>query len=315
VAAGDDAKIEVKYHSNNVNHADPDPLAGSDETFKLDKAITGGEFAFDIFYSGTKVGSIQFDVTSKTKAATVTNDPQGYLGILTSANFVGNNKFLSDLTPVVNLGGLATLKQSDHFSWQMDINPYIGSQINTKGNAALIPALMLYGRAGFAYNNYLNFFFDKDRKTVLTLMPFGFGLKFIPNLRDSDNLIIQHNIRFGLAFKYNNTIGVSAQLTHGWHNITSSSQQDFNTVFGPMPSDITYATVVVQAAFAGSTSGVSNYIFFEWRGLLSKTNYPAFNNNRILTLGLRKTLDLTGGGAFAAGSNGHSKQNIVRPAL
>ncbi|MDB5089720.1 MAG: hypothetical protein JWR09_3714 [Mucilaginibacter sp.] len=309
----DATKIEVKYHSDNVKKVDADPGATTDETFKLDKAMNDNENTFDVFFAGTKVGSVQYDLKQKTKA--VTNDPEGYLGVITSANFIGNNKFLSDLTPIVNLGGVATIKQTDHFSWQMDINPYMGAQINTKDDAALIPALMLYGRAGFAYNNYLNFF-DKDQKAQFTLMPFGFGLKFIPNLRDTDNLIIQHNIRFGMAFKYDNKIGISAQITRGWHNLTSSSQKDFNTVFGAVPSDITYATVVVQAAFAGKSGDISNYIFFEWRGLLSKKNYSTFDNNRILTLGLRKTLDLTGGGAFAAGTgNGSNKRNIVRPSL
>lgn len=322
-------QIEVHWHDT-TEVISATSVTATDETFLLKGAMEQKKHVFDIFLNGNAIGTVSFDL--KAADGTVVkekddpkenlddSDPtEGYLGVLASANFVGNNKFLSDLTPVVNMGGVTRLSNTKNFSWQIDVNPYMGAQINTKDSVSLVPALMLYGRAGLTFNNYLNFFFN-DKKTQITVMPFGFGLKFIPNLKDSNNLVIQHNIRFGIALKYDNVFTLSGQITRGWHNITSSSEVDFKKVFGDVPTSITYATVTGQFAFKGKTNEISNYVFFEWRGLLSKHNFSAFTNNRILTLGIRKTLDLTGGGAFSVGDDGEpvkspKKRNRVRMSL
>jgi hypothetical protein len=314
LATADFALIEVKHNSNNVNMVIGTNNVSTEGFFDLATHVDK-EIAFDIFYKGLLVGTIAFEVTSekgtkvKPKKKDGSNDEDGneedstfqsYIGALASANFVGNNKFLSNLTPVINLGGVLPLvNYGNWFSWELDVNPYVGGDIDTKDSVSFIPALMLYGKGGLILNNYLHFDMGKVR---LTVMPFAFGLKFIPNLKDSNNIVIQHNIRWGLALKYSTDFVLSAQLTHGWHNLTSESAKNFKTIFGNTATNIDYITVIGQFRLKGKSEQINNYIFMEWRSLLSKKRYPAFTNNAVLTLGIRKTLELSGGSIFPAAS-------------
>lgn len=312
LSAGDFEKIEVKQSNDGTKAINANAkIDNNTAVFDLTNAIKNSKaFAFDIYFEGKKKGTVKYDITFVNPKITTATEPEnplkiesdssifaGYLGVLTSANFVGNNKFLANLTPIINLGGVTSVISGKVFNWDVDVNPYIGGEIDTKDSVSFMPALMLYGRAGLTLNNYLNFDLGK---TKLTLMPFGFGLKFIPNLKDSNNVVIQHNIRIGAAARFSDVIQLSAQITHGWHNLTSESEKNFKKVFGNKATDISYITVVGQFAMKGKKEEISNYIYFEWRCLLSNNRYANFTNNRILTVGIRKTLELTGGGAFSA---------------
>lgn len=308
---------------------------GGTGTIPVDEEIKKGEVSFDVLVDEKSIARLTFDVqkgsqTTGSQQPPSKNDADeedadssfnGYLGVLASANFVGNNKFLNNLTPVVNLGGVVPLigPGEKGFSLLLDINPYLGGTIDAKDSVAYIPALMLYGKGGFVFNSYLNF---EIKKTCITIMPFGFGLKFIPDLQDSSLNVIQHNIRGGIAIRYSNDFLLSGQITHGWHNLTSQSKENFNTVFSRKTTDISYLTVLAQLALRGKKNAITNYIYFEWRGLLSKERYAPFTNNAILTLGLRKTLELGAGGSarfgFASeeGATGKKRsRKVVHPAL
>ncbi|MBS1605344.1 MAG: hypothetical protein JST42_21950 [Bacteroidetes bacterium] len=306
LSADDLKKLKVTVHKKADALA---PDAATPNKFPISDLLTSTSSAFDIFFDNQQKGTVSFDFTAATTASAASDDSgtpdttiEAYVGALASANFVGNNKFLSNLTPIINLGGVVPLvKQTGSFSWDLDINPYIGADVASKDTATFLPSLMLYGRAGLSLNNYLNF--DISDKLRFVFMPFGFGLKFIPNLLDSGNTIIQHNIRGGIAFRYTDVFVIGAQLTHGWHNLTSASEVNYKKAFGTAATDIDYITVIGQFSFKGKKTGASNYIFFEWRNLLSRKHYEGLPNSAILTLGLRKTLELTGGGVFAAAAN------------
>ena len=227
---------------------------------------------------------------------------EGYLGALASANLVGNNKFLANLTPIVNLGGVQSIiPKKGSFSWDLDVNPYLGGMIDTEDSVSFIPALMLPGRGGLILNNYLNF---EVKKFTFTIMPFGFGLKFIPNLQDTNTVVIQHNLRGGVSVRYGDVFVLGVQLTQAWHNLTSESEQNFSRVFGNNITDVNYITVTGQFAFAGNTKDISNSVFFEWRNLLSRKKFTGFDNSAILTIGLRKTLELSGSSSIFSADSG-----------
>jgi hypothetical protein len=320
--------ITLTYKGDPTKKITPETDKEDDRiVFFVSSAIIEKQTSFDVFFNGQKKGTIEFDVKNidkiiKTEGGNTgpedtSNAFEGYIGALTNANFIGNNKFLSNLTPVVNLGGIVNLYKgkNEKFSWDLDVNPYVGGEIDTKDSVSFMPALMLYGRGGFVFNNYLSLDF---KKVHLTFMPFGFGLKFIPNLKDSGLTIIQHNIRAGLSLRYDNVFTISAHVTHGWHNLTSQSKENFQKIFTQSATDISYITVGLQMALRGKDAAIANYVYFEWRSLLSKDKYPGFNNNAILTLGLRKTLELHGGanGLFRQASTkneksrGNSKRTI-----
>lgn len=317
-------KLNVTFKGDKTSVIQNKNVEGDDVKVTLTEAINVGKTAFDIYHDTTKIGEVKIEVIKagdqndgqKPPPTPDSNTFETYMGALANANFIGNNKFLSNLTPVINLGGVVNLYTStnERFSWSLDVNPYIGGEIDTKDSTSFIPALMLYGRGGFVFNNYLNLDYEKVH---LSFMPIGFGLKFIPNLKDSGRTIIQHNLRAGIALRYADVFSVSAHLTHGWHNLTSQSKENYKKIFTNTATDITYLTVTLQMALRGTKDEVTNYIYFEWRGLLSKKPYEAFNNNTILTLGLRKTLELGGGGssAFRQASSGGKNRNRIRRAI
>ena len=212
----------------------------------------------------------------------------------------GNNKFLSNLTPIVTLGIITPLctSQNKKFNWSSDVNPYLGAQIDTKDSVSFIPALMLPGRVGFILNNYLSWTIKE--KVHLTFMPLGFGLKLIPNIKDSNTVIFQHNFRTGIALGYFDVFLIGAQYTHGFHNTTSESERFFKKVFSKGTTDISYITISGQF-YVKSTEDTKNFLYIEWRGLSSKKAYPSFTNNSIITIGYRGDLSLTH--IFSAGSN------------
>jgi hypothetical protein len=311
--------IRITNHGTLTN-VDPEPYVKDGlKVFIIADRIKANIYAFDIYYHDKLKGKIIFNLQSDPDKKTGNKDNdmpvdqiQGYIGALTSANFIGNNKFLANLTPIVNLGGIVPLisnGKSSHFSWDLDVNPYIGGGIDSKDSISFIPALMLPGKAGLILNNYLNFDIGKTR---ITLMPFGFGLKFISNLKDSSKTVIQNNMRFGMSLKYADAFVLSGQYTYGTHLLTSQSRDSFKDIFGDRATDISYVTVTGQFAAKGKTDAI-NYIFLEWRALLSKQRYSAFTNNAIITLGVRKTLEL-GSGIFQANNKGKgTRRNVIHP--
>ncbi len=319
--ASDYGKIAVRL-AGQTQAIPAEPYANDGKAvFILSKVIAteNKDCSFSITYNNVDKGIVSFNVTpaagakSKDFADDDSGDDdamfQGYVGALASANIIGDGNFLSGLTPIINLGGITTIVpkngngRTNLINWDLDINPYLGASISMKDSISYLPGLMLPGRAGISINNYLNMEFG-DYK--ITLMPLGFGLKAIPGYMDSTVTLIQHNIRFGASVLISNTFMISGQLTHGWHNFTSKSEQNYKNVFGNSSTDITYLTVTMQAAIRGKKGEVTNYVYIEWRNLLSKDHYSAFDNNRFFTIGIRKTLELGNGGPFAAKSGSRS---------
>ena len=322
----DHDKINVLYGDQRTIPVTKRTASSDDRELEFDILIDIKEKnnpSFFIFYDSDSIGKVSFIVSGFNKLKNQNGDTEeendttfnSFINVLTSANFIGNNKFLSNLTPAINLGGIVSLrtfkskkeKPKGTLTWDLDINPYLGGEIDTKDSVSFIPALMLYGRGGITVNNYFNY---KSGKTIITLMPIGFGLKFIPNLQDSGNVVLQHNLRGGMSIQYSNIFLLSGQMTYGWHNLTSDSKKNYENIFGAGATDIKYITVTGQFALKGKNEEILNYIFLEWRSLLFKNLFPGFSNNTILTMGLRKNLSITSSSPFrAAKSDGKNETN------
>jgi hypothetical protein len=292
--------ISLSYGNDNKKIVQPEADQHDQTlTYRLKIHLEQAGYAFNLFYksggSTILLSDIRYGTIAVNTAAGATGDgaeedtiSANYISALTNINFVGNNKFLGNLTPIINLGRITKLAHKDAFTWAIDINPYLGSDIDTRDSVSFIPALMLYGKAGLMLNNY--FSFDLGEKAELTVIPAAFGLKFLPGIMDSNNIIIQHNLRTGIAFRYDNIFTLGAQYTHAWHNLTSESERFFKSTFGPGATDLDYLTVTGQFLLASKNEHTSNYIYFEWRGLLSDKRFEAFSNQNILTMGFRKDI-------------------------
>lgn len=234
------------------------------------------------------------------------NELTTQFGALLNYNFVGNNKFLSNVTPIIRYGAEKTLYSKKHFQWTMDMHLYAGADIETKDSSTFIPALMLYGRGGLNINNY--FYFNigdttKEPKARIVIFPACFTIKMLPNVQDSQTIIIQHNLRTGLAFQLDNLFILGFQYTHAWHNLTSESKKHFDKVFGTA-TDIDYVTVTLQYA----PQNVNNmHVYLEWRSLLSTGRYSGFDNISVLTAGIRKEIMSVRNAAPGLAPDNHSQ--------
>jgi hypothetical protein len=314
VLPGEESNIKLVFKDEPANLITEKSVVTADSTviFNVGNNIRLAKGKFLLLYKENPNGTFIFEVNDNQKPPGDENELTTYLAALANANFIGNNKFLSNLTPVVNLGGIIDLKNKKFnnntgiFTWRLDINPYIGAQIDTKDSVSFIPAMMLGGRAGIGLNNYLSW---GDEKVTFTWMPLGFGLKIIPDLKDSATNIWQHNFRTGVSLKYQDIFILGAQFTYGFHNTTSESKIFYQKVFSKSSKEIQYLTISGQFYVKSRDEEKrSNYLYIEWRGLLNKKAYEPFTNNTIITIGFRKDLKLTNTFATAVADRGNPKK-------
>lgn len=299
VSDADVGDLILYYKKDTSKIISPQALDSNRLVYLVKDELDAAQNMFELNYKGNKKVVFQFKRINDEEnndggdddETTTTSKASTYIAALAGANFVGNNKFLANLTPVVNLGSIIPIcKKGEKFRWDLDVNPYLGAQIDTKDSVSFIPALMLPGRAGLQLNNYLTW---GSEKAEFTWMPVGFGLKVLPGIKDSTINIWQHNIRTGIALRYEEEFLIGAQLTYGFHNTTSESKKFYKTVFSKNATDILYLTLTGQFKIKSNNEAAKeNYLFVEWRGLLSKKKYPAFDNIAILTFGFRKNLSL-----------------------
>ena len=212
-------------------------------------------------------------------------------------NFAGGKSAWANINPVV-FYGFSVSHKGKAIDWDMLMGPYIGSQIPIKDNTSYLPALMLPG-SGIQFNNY--FTFGQDLK--ITISPINLGLKIISGFTDSSTTILQHSIRTAIAFNYLGKLQISAQLTNGWHNSTTSSQTYFSQVFNTNNSHVEYLIVSFQgllpslnSSSTNSTSTASHPMYFvlNWQNFLSK-NLLYLPNSRFFSFGLITNIDFTSG--------------------
>lgn len=228
-------------------------------------------------------------------------DTKSVLTPLLSYNFSGGKNSLSNLTPVINYGWIKKIGKAfwGRATWELAINPYSAGQIDVKDSANYLPALMLPGIAGININNF--FTFNENGSGHFIFYPANFALKLNTNFQDSGRIIAQYNVRCGLGFRYDDHFQIGVQHTWAWHNLTSESDESFKKVFNTEKSRVSYVTVVFETYFntshAANTDAEgndkSNVLFVEWRCLTNRGDFKGFPNDRILTLGFRKTLNLS----------------------
>ncbi|WPV65280.1 hypothetical protein [Chitinophaga sp. LS1] len=229
------------------------------------------------------------------------DDTKSVLTPLLSYNFSSGKNNLSNLTPVINYGWIKTIGKAfwGRAKWELAINPYSAGQIDVKDSANYLPALMLPGIAGININNF--FTFNENGNGHFILYPVNFALKLNTNFQDSGRIIAQYNVRCGMGFRYDDHFQIGIQHTWAWHNLTSESEESFKKVFNTEKSRISYVTVVFETYFNTSHEAntdvdgndKSNVLFLEWRCLTNRNDFKGFPNDRILTLGFRKTLNLS----------------------
>ncbi|WP_286844146.1 MULTISPECIES: hypothetical protein [Sphingobacterium] len=207
------------------------------------------------------------------------------LNALLSFNFSGNNKGLSNLTPIVNYGWIEKWKLREKSKIALEIQPYAGGQINMRDSSSYIPGLMLPGVAGIKVD--LSYRYENQDGFSFMLAPINFGYKLISNFADTTVTVAQHNLRTIGAIQFKDKFTLSVQYTYGWHNSISESSSAFRSIFGKDATDIQYLNLNLQTKLTNTTSKMPTYLYIEWRGLLNSDKYNSFQNTRIISIGLR----------------------------
>jgi len=170
----------------------------------------------------------------------------------------------------------------------LSINPYVAGQINVKDSSSFIPALMLPGNAGITINSRFEFPIGIG---TIAFAPINFAVKFISNFADSNVVLVQHNLRSAIQYKYSDYFIISVQYTYGWHNSTSQSTNYFKKFFNKNATDIQYLLISLQTKLNSPTASENTkptYLFVEWRSLLNIKSWNDLPNQRIFSIGLRK---------------------------
>lgn len=243
----------------------------------------------------TLVSFVTINAYSQTDATA--DDVEKSLSALVSYNFLGgNNSSISNLTPEVFYGWNKKLpiKKSEKASFQLKVGPYVSSQISVKDSSAYLPALMMQGNGGILLNTYLVF----GGKSKFIISPLCFGLKFLSGFTDTTKTLIQHNLRFAAGYQYDDVVALTAQYTIGWHGLTSQAEENYKEVFettGLMPAK--YLNITLQTKISSQKDAPENawYLFATWRSFLNNKDYNNLPNQKILSLGVRKSLDFTAG--------------------
>lgn len=220
------------------------------------------------------------------------DDAEKNLSALLSYNFLGGKNSLSNLTPELFFGWNKYIlgKSGDLISEQIKVGPYASSQIEIKDSSSYLPALMMPGNAGLIINNY---WIVETHDFKLLLSPINLGLKIMSNFSDSTNSLLQHNIRSAVGIQYSDLVSLTCQYSWGWHNLTSVAESNFTNTFGTRSTHIQYITITLQTKISKDTNGSPLYLFAAWRGFINGKEFSSFQNNKILTFGLRKSIDMT----------------------
>ncbi|MGJ1225349.1 hypothetical protein ACR78H_07420 [Sphingobacterium siyangense] len=213
------------------------------------------------------------------------------LSALLSYNFSGSKRNGANFTPVINYGWVKewdVRSGNSKKKWAMEIQPYVGGQINARDSSSYLPGLMLPGIAGLKID--LSYRYRGEQGFSFLVSPLNFGYKLVSNFADSSLTIAQHNVRSSIAIGYADFFMLSAQYTYGWHNSISESAKNFTNVFGKKASDIQYLNIILQTKLANLGNTVPTYLFIEWRGILNGKDYAQFSNNRIISFGIRSDI-------------------------
>lgn len=222
------------------------------------------------------------------------DDAEQNLSALLSYNFLGGQNSLSKMTPELFFGWNKYIfgKKGDLISVQIKVGPYAASQIEVKDSSSYLPALMMPGNAGFILNNYI--IIDKNKHKFL-VSPINPGLKLMSNFSDTTKTLLQHNVRTAVGYQYDDLFSLTVQYTWGWHGLTSSAETNFSQTFNKSSTYVKYLTITIQSKISKNNNENPLYLFAAWRGFLNKNSFGNLPNDKILTLGLRKSIDFTAG--------------------
>lgn len=225
------------------------------------------------------------------------DDLENSLSAIIGYNFLGKeNSSLSNLTPEVFYGisKKHELFKISNLNYYYKIGPYVSSQISINDSSAYLPSLMMQGNGGIIFNNYITY--GENNKIIFS--PISLGMKLLSGYTDNDLTIIQHNYRTSLGIQIEDLFVLTFQYTIGAHGMTSNSEENFKEIFETQdPKNAQYLNITLQSKIAKQEDDPDNawYIFASWRSFLNSSDFNNLPNTKILSIGLRKSLDFTAG--------------------
>jgi len=228
--------------------------------------------------------------SQETTNLTETTENASSLGLsaLVGYNFNGQGD-IKNLAPEVFLGWREKFEVGS--GKVNSIGLRVGADVSSTGKNKEVTdfarSLMLPGNGGF--NGVLTFLHEGNgyQQPGLNLYAnLALGVKVLSGLKDSTANISQHNFRLSGGFQFKNLFSLTVQHTWGRHNLTTESEKAFKNIFNQKSTKISYISINLQSQLS---EGIN--IFATYRILSGKSNLPDLDNNKIITIGLRKDID------------------------
>lgn len=207
------------------------------------------------------------------------------LGIsaLLGYNFNGKGD-VSNLTPEVFLGWTEKFDVGKKLSVNFNVGPSVSSIKNNPDTSDYYRTIMLPGNASVSLITYLHW----EPKNFGAALLIGGGIKILSSFKDSSSSIQQDNVKLGIGLQYKKNISIIAYYTWGWHNLTSESERTYKELFKQSSTSIQYFTISIQTLIPS----FNLYLNMTWKSLMGNTVLPGLDNKKIITVGLRKDIDL-----------------------
>jgi hypothetical protein len=207
------------------------------------------------------------------------------LSALMGYNFNGKGDW-SNINPEIFLGWTENIIGTDNSKlvWKLRVGPTVSTIKNTKDTLDYFRSVMLPGNGSFSFMTFA-IYQPKDFKIILSTAA---GIKALSGFSDSTTAISQINVRMGLGFQFKKLLALSAQYTWGRHDFISQSEQTYKSLFQQDNTNVKYVTITLQSFLPS----MELYFYSTYRQFLTDINIPGLNNKKIVTIGVRKDIDL-----------------------
>jgi hypothetical protein len=210
------------------------------------------------------------------------NEVEQKLAGLVNYSFVNGAK-LENFIPEITYGFTERYKK-----WVFKANPYASSQLSAKDSSSFLPVLMSPGTAGFRF--VAGYYLDTNN-WKFSLTPLTLNFKAFSSFQDTAITIFQHGFEISAGLQYSNKIALTARIGANWHNLTTNSENNFNTVFGTRATDAYYMNIMLQTQI-NPDAEKPLYLVFAYNVFLNPKQLGNLPNSRMLSIGIRKDIHL-----------------------
>lgn len=209
------------------------------------------------------------------------------LSTLMGYNFNGKGDW-ANLAPEIFLGWTELMSSRGKVKIYLRVGPTI-STIKSGGDTLdYYRSIMLPGNGSASILPYAEF---KPSNDWTFIGATAGGVKVLTGITDTTNSIAQTNFRLGWGFQFKKLLGMTFQHTWASHNLTAESEGTYKRLFRQTTTKARYMTVTIQTYLVP----LELFLYVNYRKFLTELEGVEPVNDRIISVGIRKDIDLLTG--------------------